>query len=102
MGGCVKQYSFNVSEPEVQFCKNNALCVGNQTCICQGGWNGTDCSNPICPTGCLNGGTCTAPNTCTCALGFKGVACAMTSDAASLLIGSHFALVLVFLTYFLL
>eukprot|EP00026_Physarum_polycephalum_P023958 Phypoly_transcript_29736.p1 GENE.Phypoly_transcript_29736~~Phypoly_transcript_29736.p1 ORF type:complete len:110 (+),score=2.76 Phypoly_transcript_29736:25-330(+) len=99
MGGCTKQFILNVTEPEIQFCKNGALCVSNQTCICQGLWNGTDCSNPICPTGCLNGGTCTAPNTCTCALGFTGLACARTSTAASLFVGFHITLVLVLLAY---
>eukprot|EP00026_Physarum_polycephalum_P000164 Phypoly_transcript_00164.p1 GENE.Phypoly_transcript_00164~~Phypoly_transcript_00164.p1 ORF type:complete len:1174 (+),score=160.32 Phypoly_transcript_00164:1530-5051(+) len=82
-GGCTKQFTYTVIEPDVQFCQNNGTCVALDTCVCQGYWNGTDCSSPICPNGCLNNGTCTGANECTCAPGFGGPSCAKSSATLS-------------------
>lgn len=44
-------------------------------CLCDDGWNGRDCSTPLCDLPCENGGTCAAPNKCECSAGFQGETC---------------------------
>ncbi|XP_052806262.1 notch homolog 2 N-terminal-like protein B [Mya arenaria] len=45
--------------------------------VCCTGYQGQDCSQPICfgSTSCPNGGTCRAPDTCSCRAGFSGKKC---------------------------
>jgi len=52
----------------VQFrqCPNGGNCTHPDTCTCEKGWAGSDCSIPICAQECFNGGFCSAPDTCTC------------------------------------
>ena len=45
-------------------------------CQCDAGWQGSDCSVPVCSPVCENGGTCKAPDLCECPAGFVGAACA--------------------------
>ena len=55
-------------------CKNNGSCLAPDICTCQDGFQGYDCSEPLCrhlqPTGkvtsCLNGGICTSKDSCSC------------------------------------
>ncbi|MCH8880450.1 MAG: hypothetical protein IID34_11270 [Planctomycetes bacterium] len=64
--------------PDVSDCPNacsgHGICESG-SCVCDAGWDGSDCSIPICETPCQNGGTCTAPNTCQCASGWEGGDC---------------------------
>ena len=36
-------------------------------CICRPGWEGEDCSLPVCSPQCMNGGSCSAPGAASCA-----------------------------------
>jgi hypothetical protein len=56
-------------------CANLGACVAPDTCRCEPGWGGFNCSVPQCiftaasgtrALGCRNGGVCYAPNTCAC------------------------------------
>lgn len=58
-------------------CFNNGTCIAPDTCQCEQGWSGNDCSIPLCENECLNNGNCTLPNTCTCALGWTGSDCSV-------------------------
>uniref|UniRef100_A0A1I7T631 Delta-like protein n=2 Tax=Caenorhabditis tropicalis TaxID=1561998 RepID=A0A1I7T631_9PELO len=42
---------------------------------CSAGWNGVDCSNPVCTGGCNGRGRCISPNKCSCIDGFSGTRC---------------------------
>ncbi|MCH8852050.1 MAG: hypothetical protein IID41_05295 [Planctomycetes bacterium] len=66
--------------PDVSDCPNacsgHGICESG-SCICDAGWDGSDCSIPICEMPCQNGGTCAAPNTCECAAGWEGGDCSI-------------------------
>ena len=47
-------------------CANRGNCTHPDTCTCEKGWTGPDCSEAMCAQECFNGGNCTAPDTCTC------------------------------------
>ncbi len=55
-------------------CYNNGSCTAPDTCECSDGWEGTDCSTPLCRhnntfgamVGCLNSGQCGFRDRCTC------------------------------------
>ena len=48
------------------FDKGVGWCTLPDTCTCERGWSGPDCSTPLCAQECVNGGKCTAPDTCSC------------------------------------
>lgn len=47
-------------------CPNNGNCTRPDTCTCEKGWTGTDCTVPMCIQECFHNGFCSAPDTCTC------------------------------------
>ncbi|XP_013923451.1 PREDICTED: fibrillin-1-like [Thamnophis sirtalis] len=55
-------------------CMNGGSCSDDH-CLCQKGYTGTHCGQPVCENGCLNGGRCVAPNRCACTYGFTGPQC---------------------------
>uniref|UniRef100_A0A673I3V1 Fibrillin-1-like n=1 Tax=Sinocyclocheilus rhinocerous TaxID=307959 RepID=A0A673I3V1_9TELE len=55
-------------------CMNGGSCAEDQ-CLCQNGFSGAHCGQPVCESGCLNGGRCVAPNRCLCNYGFTGAQC---------------------------
>uniref|UniRef100_A0AAR2LSK7 Fibrillin 1 n=1 Tax=Pygocentrus nattereri TaxID=42514 RepID=A0AAR2LSK7_PYGNA len=55
-------------------CMNGGTCA-EDSCLCQKGYSGTHCGQPLCESGCLNGGRCVAPNRCVCTYGFTGAQC---------------------------
>ncbi|XP_052387608.1 fibrillin-1 isoform X2 [Carassius gibelio] len=55
-------------------CMNGGTCAEDQ-CLCQKGFSGAHCGQPVCESGCLNGGRCVAPNRCLCNYGFTGAQC---------------------------
>uniref|UniRef100_A0A3B1JMS0 Fibrillin 1 n=1 Tax=Astyanax mexicanus TaxID=7994 RepID=A0A3B1JMS0_ASTMX len=55
-------------------CMNGGTCA-EDNCMCQKGYSGTHCGQPVCESGCLNGGRCVAPNRCVCTYGFTGAQC---------------------------
>ncbi|XP_049983407.1 fibrillin-3 isoform X3 [Alexandromys fortis] len=55
-------------------CMNGGSCRG-ESCLCQKGYTGTVCGQPICVHGCRNGGRCIGPNLCACVYGFMGPQC---------------------------
>lgn len=63
-----------------EVCKNGA-CTATNDCACAPGWQGRDCSIPICPEPCRNGGTCARPKQCSCPPGFSGPTCAINLSA---------------------
>uniref|UniRef100_A0A452UGX3 Fibrillin 3 n=1 Tax=Ursus maritimus TaxID=29073 RepID=A0A452UGX3_URSMA len=55
-------------------CMNGGSCRG-ESCLCQRGYTGTVCGQPVCDRGCHNGGRCIGPNHCACVYGFMGPQC---------------------------
>ncbi|XP_032164950.1 fibrillin-3 isoform X7 [Mustela erminea] len=55
-------------------CMNGGSCRG-ESCLCQRGYTGTVCGQPVCDHGCHNGGRCIGPNHCACVYGFTGPQC---------------------------
>ena len=49
-----------------RFTKGTGNCTLPDTCTCEVGWSGTDCSTPLCAQECNNLGKCTGPDQCTC------------------------------------
>ena len=59
-----------------QICENGASCVGPDTCLCQPGWSGIDCTIPSCASNsCGVNNVCVAPDTCACKPGYSGANC---------------------------
>jgi len=59
-----------------QICENGGRCVGPDTCDCPAGWEGIDCTKPICSsTTCGLNSVCVAPDICGCKPGFTGTNC---------------------------
>ena len=56
-------------------CSDNATCTAPDTCTCNEGWSGEDCSTAVCAEECINNSSCTAPDTCTCDEGYEGEGC---------------------------
>jgi hypothetical protein len=52
--------------PVYRTCANGGNCTRPNTCLCEKGWAGPDCTTPLCVQQCQNGGTCVAPDTCRC------------------------------------
>ncbi|XP_062816685.1 fibrillin-2 isoform X2 [Anolis carolinensis] len=55
-------------------CMNGGSC-SEESCLCQKGFTGTHCGQPVCESGCQNGGRCIGPNRCACVYGFTGPHC---------------------------
>lgn len=97
-GECIDEVLFG--------CYNNGTCVAPDTCRCAPGWEGEDCSIPICEQAevditegwginatvvvdedgepfdlmyreCKNNGNCTRPDECTCEKGWTGPDCSI-------------------------
>ncbi|VDK71171.1 unnamed protein product [Anisakis simplex] len=62
-----------------KFCQANDAnfhfyCSSEGERLCENGWSGPNCDDPVCPNGCGNG-TCIAPGVCRCRRGWQGVTC---------------------------
>ncbi|KAL7847601.1 hypothetical protein AOLI_G00223190 [Acnodon oligacanthus] len=55
-------------------CMNGGMCEEDH-CLCQKGYTGTYCGQPVCEKKCQNGGRCIGPNRCACVYGFTGPQC---------------------------
>uniref|UniRef100_A0A8R1Y0M0 Delta-like protein n=1 Tax=Onchocerca volvulus TaxID=6282 RepID=A0A8R1Y0M0_ONCVO len=49
-------------------------CSPNGQRLCENGWSGKNCNDPICANGCING-YCVSPGTCICRSGWQGNSC---------------------------
>ncbi|XP_028400059.1 protein bark beetle-like [Dendronephthya gigantea] len=60
-------------------CSSNGICLG-QTCKCNSGWEGADCSSYHCKDlgNCSSYGNCVGPNHCKCRLGWMGRGCTVS------------------------
>lgn len=59
-----------------QICENGGRCVGPDICECPEGWEGVDCTKPVCTSTCGPNTVCVAPpNVCACKPGFSGPDC---------------------------
>jgi len=56
-------------------CENAGICVGPDKCACKEGWDGYDCSKPICHTPCSDRKLCVGPDICACIPGYRGEGC---------------------------
>lgn len=56
-------------------CTNHGKCIDN-TCICENGWGGRDCSRSLCPNNCGIGGSCGSKR-CNCHKGYSGQSCSL-------------------------
>jgi hypothetical protein len=77
----------SASDPCASQLCNHGRCIGDTsgatptfTCLCQNGYQGTLCADPICVANyCKNGGTCAPAKhgpACSCRVGFAGPTCA--------------------------
>jgi hypothetical protein len=73
----------------IRGCYNNGTCVAPNTCECASGWDGSDCSEPVCAQTCSHNGLCTHPNTCTCERGWEGYDCSVPVCAQQCLNGGQ-------------
>jgi len=55
-------------------CSQNGNCSRPNTCECEVGWAGADCSKCVCLPGCVNG-DCNLPFECLCRDGWEGMLC---------------------------
>ncbi|KAF7236393.1 Fibrillin-2 [Varanus komodoensis] len=72
------QLSPNCGSGGVQSCTVRCMHGGScseEACLCQKGYTGTYCGQPVCESGCQNGGRCIGPNRCACVYGFTGPQC---------------------------
>jgi hypothetical protein len=65
--------------------KDHGKCTYNATsmassCVCNAGWAGPSCNEPVCSVPCLHG-KCSGPNTCTCEDGYTGMTCGIPPEA---------------------
>ncbi len=56
-------------------CENGGRCIGMEKCRCPSGWEGVDCSIPVCTNKCKERQICVGPDQCDCIPGFKGSSC---------------------------
>lgn len=68
-GECVDQV--------IRGCYNNGTCILPSVCSCATGWQGANCTIPLCSFNCKHGGNCTFPDTCTCERGWTGPDCSI-------------------------
>mmetsp|Transcript_34542 Transcript_34542/g.55147 ORF Transcript_34542/g.55147 Transcript_34542/m.55147 type:complete len:2065 (+) Transcript_34542:19-6213(+) len=54
-----------------KICENGGTCTGDEQCTCRDGWEGEDCTKPVCTTPCSSTRSlCVAPDTCACVSGY--------------------------------
>ncbi|XP_028399971.1 uncharacterized protein LOC114523292 [Dendronephthya gigantea] len=87
--GTIKEASCDLKNPTIcekskrvrciNDCSLNGICLG-QTCKCNNGWEGADCSSYHCKDvgNCGTFGTCIGPNHCKCRIGWKGRGCTVS------------------------
>ena len=66
---------------EVANCSGHGVCVRPNTCDCQSGWTGTECSQFTCVDvgNCQDRGVCVGPNVCDCESGWVAPDCVQAS-----------------------
>ena len=66
---------------EVANCSGHGWCVRPNTCVCQSGWTGSECSHVSCADicNCSGHGACVGPNVCQCNDGWIAPNCAQAS-----------------------
>ena len=57
-------------------CSGHGKCQSDNTCVCDDGWSGKDCSEIKCMNDCFGHGTCDkTTGNCTCDPGYGGIDC---------------------------
>ncbi|XP_018574078.1 fibrillin-2-like [Anoplophora glabripennis] len=69
-----KQIQGSEGRPCRAICMNGGSCVDGK-CVCEAGYTGEFCTEPICLDPCKNGGRCIGPDRCACVYGFSGNHC---------------------------
>ena len=75
---------FGIPRNDPAVCSGHGLCIGVDTCVCEAGWSGSDCSLPTCfgvngndPAVCSGRGVCVDVDTCACESGWSGADCSI-------------------------
>ena len=73
---------YNISFSSTKVCSSHGQCVGSDMCSCVRGYQGSQCSEPVCgripqsnPSVCSGHGSCISPETCSCQKGYSGRLC---------------------------
>mmetsp|Transcript_12639 Transcript_12639/g.18953 ORF Transcript_12639/g.18953 Transcript_12639/m.18953 type:complete len:944 (+) Transcript_12639:93-2924(+) len=70
---------YGLPDVDLLVCNGHGNCTSQDNCICKEGYQGPDCSTPICSSGC-NNGYCADKDDCRCFKGFGGASCNSGSE----------------------
>lgn len=78
----VHNYCFETSYVDPKACSANGFCVGQNKCVCNKDWMGSNCNQTTCfdfhstnSSVCSGQGRCRSPNTCSCVSNTDGAKC---------------------------
>jgi alpha-tubulin suppressor-like RCC1 family protein len=78
---------FNVYPDDITVCGSSGTCIAQDTCVCNNGYTGANCTIPFCnginatsPTVCNGNGFCVRNDWCQCYTGYSGPNCTLLAS----------------------